>query len=342
MKKFFYLFFGFLGFLIVTTFNVSIGIVVYSLIKEKNDLTVGLLIFGVIILSTILCVIIDYIRRKIMIERPLKEILFATKQMTKGNFKTRLTPNHSYQYYDEFDFIKEDLNNMAKELSKNEVLKNDFIATVSHEIKTPLAAIKNYAKMLNNDSLAEDTKKNYLNALQSSCDKLNALVMNILKLNKLENQNTLIEFEKFNLSESLSNQIVSYIDLIENKNIELILDIEEDLYITSEESYLNIIWNNLIGNAVKFTNNEGTIKISLRKEKNNYIFTIKDSGCGMSAETGRHIFDKFYQGDTSHSKEGNGLGLALVKQVIDVLGGSIKVESELGVGTTFIVTIKED
>lgn len=340
MKKFFYLFFGFLGFLIVTTFNVSIGIVVYSLIKEKNDLTIGLLIFGVIILSTILCVIIDYIRRKIMIERPLKEILFVTKQMTKGNFKTRLVPNHSYQYYDEFDFIKEDLNNMAKELSKNEVLKNDFIATVSHEIKTPLAAIKNYAKMLNNDSLAEDTKKNYLNALQSSCDKLNALVMNILKLNKLENQNLLPEVTNFNLSELLTEQIIGYVDLIEQKGLKLVCDIEEDLFINSEESYLEIIFNNLMSNAIKFTD-QGEIYISLKKEGANYIVTFKDTGCGMNEEVGKHIFDKFYQGDTSCSKEGNGLGLALVKKVIDVIGGTIMVESEVGIGTTFILTIKE-
>lgn len=340
MKKFFYVFFGFLGFLIVTTFNVSIGIIVYSLIKEKNDLTVGLLILGVIVLSTILCVIIDYIRRKIMIDKPLKEILHATKQITKGNFKARLTPNHSYQYYDEFDFIKEDLNNMAKELSKNEVLKNDFIAGVSHEIKTPLAAIKNYAKMLDNDSLDEETRKKYLSALQNSCDKLNQLVMNILKLNKLENQNLLPEVTKFNLSELLTEQILHYIDLIEQKDLKLVCDIEEDLFINSERSYLEIIFNNLISNAIKFTD-QGEIFVSLEKQGNDYIISFKDTGCGMNEEVGMHIFDKFYQGDTSHSKEGNGLGLALVKKVIDVLGGTIIVESEVGIGTTFTLTIKE-
>lgn len=340
MRGFIYTFFGFFGFLIVTTFNISIGIVIYSIVKEKSDLFVGVLIFGVILLSSILCSLIDYIRRKIMIERPLNEILSATKLMTKGNFKVRLTPNHSYKYYDEFDYIKQDLNNMASELSKSEVLKNDFIANVSHEIKTPLSAIQNYAQMLNNDDLDPNLRKKYLENLQDSCQKLNQLVMNILKLNKLENQKLIPEMARFNLSELLANQVLRYEDLIEKKNIELQCDIEEDLFINSEESYLEIVFNNLMSNAIKFTEN-GQIFVSLKKINRKYIITFKDTGCGMSEETGEHIFDKFYQGDTSHSKEGNGLGLALVKKVIDILGGSISVESELGVGTTFIVTIKE-
>ena len=119
------------------------------------------------------------------------------------------------------------------------------------------------------------------------------------------------------------------------------IDNEEDLYINSEESYLELIWNNLISNAIKFTENNGKINISLKKINEDYIVKVKDSGCGMDKNTGEHIFDKFYQGDTSHSKEGNGLGLALVKKVIDVLGGTISVESEVNVGTTFVVTIKE-
>ena len=129
-------------------------------------------------------------------------------------------------------------------------------------------------------------------------------------------------------------------ELIEQKEIELICDIEEDLYIISEESYLEIIWNNLISNAIKFTEPKGTIKISLKKVENKYQIMISDTGIGMDKETGAHIFDKFYQGDTSRSKEGNGLGLALVKRVIDLLGGSISVESEINKGTTFIVIVK--
>ena len=221
-------------------------------------------------------------------------------------------------------------------------MKNDFISNVSHEIKTPLAVIQNYAKALTNKNLDEETKEKYLNSLQNACKKLSDLITNILKLNKLENQRLKIDLKQFNLSESITNQILNYETLIENKNIELECNIEEDINIISEETYLEIIWSNLISNAIKFTDNNGKIFISLIKINNEIIFKIKDTGCGIDSETGKNIFEKFYQGDTSHSKEGNGLGLALVKKVIDILGGQIQVESEKGIGTTFTVKLKGD
>lgn len=331
---------GFFLFFLTASFNVGIGLLAYSLVEDKS---IGIKVGAIILVTLLIAVILslsDFIRRKIMIDRPLKEILNATKAMSRGNFKVRLIPFHSYEDYDEFDLIKDDLNNMAKELAKSEVLKNDFIANVSHEIKTPLSVIQNYAKILEKNDLSIDERKKYLHSLQEACKKLTNLVTNILKLNKLENQELIPERKKFNLSESLTNQILSYEELIEKKNINLECDIEEGLFINSEESYLELIWNNLISNAIKFTDINGTIVISLKKSNNQYIIKISDTGCGMDKETGAHIFDKFYQGDTSHSKEGNGLGLAMVKKVIDVLGGSISVESEVGKGSTFTVVIK--
>ena len=277
-----------------------------------------------------------------MVKNPLYDILYATKQMSKGNFKIYLKTNHSYLDYDEFDLIKEDLNKMAQELSKNEVLKNDFIANVSHELKTPISVIKNYAKLLNNNNLQKEDKTKYLENLQNACDKLNNLITNILKLNKLENQQLNPTLKKLNISELLENQIISFESILEKKEITLNCDIQENLFINSEESYLEIIFNNLISNAIKFSNQKGVIDISLTSINNNFIIKIKDYGCGMDSETGKHIFDKFYQGDTSHASEGNGLGLALVKKVIDIIGGSISVESKLNEGTTFIVTVKEN
>lgn len=339
MRGFKYSIIGFFGFLLVVTFNVSIGIVIYSQIKNNSDIYVAILIILVIIVSSILCSIIDYFRRKIMIEKPLNEILMATEQLSRGNFEVRLNTYHTN--YDEFDKIKADINRMAIELSKNEILKNDFIANVSHEIKTPLSVIKSYAGALKNNSLSIDERNKYLTSLTDACDKLSNLITNILKLNKLENQNLLPEFKKINLSELLANQIINFENIIENKNLELIVDIEEDLYLTSEESYLELVFNNLISNAIKFTENNGKISISLVKEDDKCIISFSDTGCGMDYDTGIHIFDKFYQGDTSHSKEGNGLGLALVKRVIDIIGGTITVSSELGVGTTFKIVVKE-
>ena len=340
MRNFKYTIFGFFMFFLTTGFNVVLGVLVYNSIKEKSDIVVAVIILGVILVSAAICTAIDYLRRKIMIERPMNEIVDATQLMARGNFKIDLVPKHSYEYFDEYDILKENLNKMANELSKSEVLKNDFIANVSHEIKTPLAVIQNYAKALKNPSLDSETKEKYISNLVEACQKLNGLITNILKLNKLENQKLLPEIKEFNLSELLANQVLQFESLIEKKEIDLVCEIEEDLFIKSEESYLEIIFNNLMSNAIKFSNPKGMIYVGLKKEKQNYHITFKDSGCGMDKETGKHIFDKFYQGDASRSKEGNGLGLALVKRVIDIIGGSIQVTSQIGEGTEFIITIR--
>lgn len=341
MKKFSYLIYGFLGFTLVTGFNVSIGVLIYSQVTDEENYKVAILLIGVILVNALFCSIIDVVRRKIMISKPVNEILNATNKLKKGNFNINLVTNHTYQEFDEFDIIKNDLNKVAKELARSEILKNDFIANLSHEIKTPLAVIKNYAKVLEDESISPEERKKYLYNLQEATKKLNALVTNILKLNKLEHQTLELEITNFNVSELLTEQILQFESLIATKDLKLEIDIEEDIYINSEQSYLEIIFNNLISNAIKFTNPNGTITIILKKKNNEYIFTFCDTGCGMDSETGMHIFDKFYQGDTSHAKEGNGLGLALVKRVIDLLGGEISVESEKGVGTTFKIIVKE-
>ena len=333
-------FFGFIILSLTVAFNTTIGILVYTHVEDRKIIVIAAIMFVVIVASSLLFTGIDYIRRKIMIDRPLKEILKATKSMSKGNFSINLFPYHNLNRYDEFDYIIENLNIMAKELSKNEIFKNDFIANVSHEIKTPLSVIQNYATLLKDENLTNEEREKYIKQLNNACKRLTNLVTNILKLNKLENQKLNPSFKKFNLSELLANQIIQFEELIETKNIELSLDIQEDLYIVSEESYLELIFNNLISNAIKFTNQDGKIHISLNKEEEKYIIEFSDNGCGMNKETGQHIFDKFYQGDTSRSKEGNGLGLAIVKKVIDILGGNIKVKSEVNVGTTFIIEIK--
>lgn len=334
-------FVGFLFFFLTLAFNISLGIVIYSKIENQENWVIAIFVLLFIVFTSLVCTVIDVIRRKLMIDKPLKEILKATDSLARGNFKIVLIPSHSYKNYDEFDYIKEDLNKMAKELSKSEILKNDFIANVSHEIKTPLMVIQSYAKALNNKKIDEETKNKYLESLQESCNKLANLVTNILKLNKLENKKLYPEITRFNLSELMANQVLQFEKIIESKAINLTCDIEEDLYIKSEESYLEIIINNLMSNAIKFTPNEGDIKVSLIKIDNEYIIKVKDTGCGLTVEEGKHIFDKFYQADTSHTKEGNGLGLSLVKKVIDILGGTISVESEKDVGSTFVVVVKE-
>ena len=333
---------GYFLFFFIVCFSSTITIFVYKHVENDSMWFISFILFIFISLTAFSMTIFDITRRCITVEKPMKEISMATKKMAQGDFNIDLVVNKRYSNYSSYDYIKDDLNVLALELSKNEVLKNDFISYVSHEIKTPLSIINSYAKELENDNLSKEERLKYLKHIENATLKLNDLVMNILKLNKLENQTLNIENKRFNLSESIINQIIVFEPLIDKKNISLSCDIDEDIYISSSEETLEIIWNNLISNAIKFTNEFGSIEIKLFKKDSRIIFEIADSGCGIDKDEGKYIFEKFFQCETSHSNEGNGLGLPLVKRVIDLIGGEIEVTSQINIGTTFIVKLKEN
>ena len=178
-----------------------------------------------------------------------------------------------------------------------------------------------------------------MSTVRQASRRLTDLITNILKLNKLENQDISTEYERINLTEMLSQAVLNYEDIIDKKGLDLDCNFD-DVIIYSSPSYLEIVWNNLISNAIKFTESGGSITVTLKEHLDRVEVSVSDTGCGISKETGKHIFDKFYQGDTSHSGEGNGLGLPLVKKVIDILGGEISVKSETGKGSTFTITLK--
>lgn len=321
--------------------TVTATVIIYSAVNDlysSDKGTVSIIMLVVCLVLSLLITTIDSLRRKLTIGRSVEDILEATQSISEGNFRVRLTPRHSYNKFDDYDKIMYNLNTMAVELSKSEMLKNDFISNVSHEMKTPLSIIRNYVSALSDEKLDAETRSKYTTILIQTTDRLTALVTNILKLNKLENQQIMPEMTAVRLDESLVQSILEFEELIEDKKIELECDIDEMTIVTSP-SHLEIVWNNLLSNAIKFTSSGGKISVTLKKIDDRAIVKISDNGTGMTKETGAHIFDKFYQGDTSHAKEGNGLGLALVKKVIDILGGSISVESELGKGATFTVII---
>jgi signal transduction histidine kinase len=243
----------------------------------------------------------------------------------------------------------DDFNIMAEELESIETLKSDFIANVSHEIKTPLSVIQGYAAALQNDTLPVDERREYAKTIMEASQKLSTLVSNILKLNKLENQEILPESQVYDLSEQLRRCALAFEEIWERKNIIFTADLDE-ITVPYIEDMMEIVWNNLLSNAIKFTGPGGRISLTLKVRddfaqgmyaKSMYAkVTVQDSGCGMDEETQKHIFDKFYQGDTSHSQEGNGLGLALVKKVIEIQGGSITVESKINQGSAFTVSLR--
>ena len=219
-------------------------------------------------------------------------------------------------------------------------MRTDFIANVSHELKTPLAVMGNYATMLQRPGITEEERQEYAKAISEAARKLAQLITNILKLNKLENQQIFPQPKEFDLGEQLCESLLVFEDAWEAKNLNIETDIQENVRIRSDPELLSLVWNNLISNAVKFTPEGGTVAVSLQAEDDRITVSVSDTGCGMTADTGMHIFEKFYQGDTSHATQGNGLGLPLVKRVMDILRGEISVESVCGEGSTFTVTFK--
>ena len=311
-----------------------------GLVLDANNVGVAAkLTFGNVLLITFLFGTADYIRRKITVEQPVKQITEAAEKIMQGDFSARVPQIHGAGT-DGFNQIGEAINKMAEELSGTETLRTDFIANVSHELKTPLAVMGNYATMLQKPGITEAEKNDYAKAISEAAQRLAQLITNILKLNKLENQQIFPKAEEFDLSAQLCESLLQFEDAWERKELSIETDIEDGLRICSDPELLSLVWNNLISNAIKFTPKGGTVGVSLAAGGESVLVSVRDTGCGMKPEVGRHIFEKFYQGDTSHATQGNGLGLALVKRVMDILSGEIRVQSVYGEGSTFTVKLK--
>ncbi len=292
-----------------------------------------------VLIITALFKIVDYVRRKIMVEKPVKIITEAAGKMMNGDFSVRVEQMHGAGM-EGFNQIGETINSMAEELSGVETLRTDFIANVSHEMKTPLAVMQNYATLLQAPELSEEKRVEYAKAIGDASRRLADMMTNILKLNRLENQQIYPNPTTFDLGEQLCQSLLQYESVWERKNIEIETDIADGVIVCADAELLSLVWNNLFSNAFKFTEEGGRVSLSLAADQSYATVKVTDTGCGMSAEVGAHIFEKFYQGDTSHATQGNGLGLALVKRVVDIMQGEIGVESTIGVGTTFTVRIR--
>ena len=306
---------------------------------EYNIAAAAKITFWNVLLITFIFGTIDYVRRKISVDRPVKQITEATEQIMQGDFSVRV-PSMSGTVVEGFGRIGTAINQMAKELGSVETLRTDFIANVSHEMKTPLAVMQNYGTMLQQPDLEEAQRIEYAKAVTDGSRRLADMMTNILKLNRLENQQIFPQTTEYDLGEQLCECLLQYENVWEQSDIEIETEIEEDIRVKADAELLSLVWNNLFSNAFKFTEPGGTVSLSLHATEHHAIVKIRDTGCGMSPEVGAHIFEKFYQGDTSHATQGNGLGLALVKRVVDIMQGEISVESAVGVGTVFTVKIR--
>ena len=270
---------------------------------------------------------------------PLHKMADATRKVSEGDFSVYIPTVHTADKMDYLDAMILDFNKMVEELGSIETLKTDFVSNVSHEMKTPISIIKNYAQLLQTGKASEEQKKEYAEEIENAASRLSSLISNILKLNKLENQRITPEAEVYDVCRQLCESVFLFEDAMEEKGIELEADMEDVAMIRADASLMELVWNNLLSNAVKFTEQGGCITIRQTSDESYVKVSVTDTGCGISRESINHIFDKFYQGDSSHSTEGNGLGLALVKRVLELMDGEIQITSEKGQGSTFLVVL---
>ena len=347
-KKFLYMIYHYCVFLALVAFLTTCCTLLFvSTLSETLELVLtdeiisaaAKLTFVNVLVLSMLFTLIDEVRRKFTVDRPVKLITEAAQKMMEGDFSVRISPISSFAADDKFNEIIECFNKMAEELSGVETLRTDFIANVSHEMKTPLAVMQNFGTLLQSPHLSDEERIEYAKGVTDGSRRLADMMTNILKLNRLENQQIYPKAEEYDLSDQLCQCLLQYENVWESRKIEIETEITEKVVVKADPELLSLVWNNLFSNAFKFTEPGGLVSVSLTATDREAIVKVRDTGFGMSPEVGAHIFEKFYQGDTSHSVQGNGLGLALVKRVVDIVRGEIAVESVKGKGTTFTVRI---
>ena len=341
----YFIFFVMVAFLVTCCMMLFVSTLASTLgveFTDENLSAAAKLTFLNVLLLSFAYTVIDALRRKWAVERPVKRIVDAAEKIMAGDFSARVPPVRELGADESFNDIVDCFNKMAQELGGVETLRTDFIANVSHEMKTPLAVMQNYGTMLQQPGLKEEKRIEYAKTITDASRRLADMMTNILKLNRLENQQIYPQAREYDLGEQLCECLLRYENVWEQADINIETDIQEGVKIRADEELLSLVWSNLFSNAFKFTEPGGTVSLTLSATEHHALVTVKDTGCGMSPEVGAHIFEKFYQGDSSHATQGNGLGLALVKRVVDIMRGEISVESAKGHGSSFTVRIRRN
>lgn len=324
--------------ILITYFVIAIVILILQKHKYIDIITSGMppmSLFAILVVGALTTgLILTMITVKIFLQ-PINRLSDATKKVAEGDFSVRID---SRSREPELDDLVINFNKMVSDLRNIETLKTDFIANVSHEFKTPLATIQGYSTLLQDDCLSAEERKAYTQYIIDATKQLSNLIGNILKISKLENRECDLERSSFDIDEQIRQAILFMETQWTAKSIDLNIELVS-AEVEANEELLMQVWLNVIGNAIKFSNSQGRIDIFSEIVGEEYKVTVRDYGCGMSEETLKRVFEKFYQGDNSRGNEGNGLGLALVKKILDLTGGSISVESEFGKGSAFTVSV---
>lgn len=267
--------------------------------------------------------------------KPINDLVQAMREVSQGDFSVRVDAE---DVSGDMGRLVSSFNDMASELGGLELFRKDFINNFSHEFKTPIVSIKGFARQLERDDLTEAQRREYLDIIISESDRLANMSGNVLLLSKLENQTIVTDKTVYRLDEQLRKCILLMEKQWTAKDLELDLDLEE-LSFKGNEEMVQHVWVNLLGNAIKFSPDGGTLSVKLHRDGDSAVVSVGDTGPGMDDATRRRIFEKFYQGDTAHAAEGNGLGLSLVKRIVDLCQGRVEVQSAPGEGSVFTVTL---
>ena len=320
---------------VTSAFTVAVYAILNFIVPKFTNYDPVLTIAASLIACTGIATLLSSILTK-WILRPLKEMIDATKRIAKGDFKVRI--NESFDESSDFGILQRSFNHMTTELDGIEMFRSDFINNFSHEFKTPIVSIQGFARQLRAGGLSDAEVKEYADIIVTESDRLAAMSSNVLLLSKLENQQIVTDMTEFYLDEQIRTCLLLLEKQWSAKDIELNIDLDPTLYRFNEDM-LSHVWINLFSNAFKFTPARGTVSCTLRKAANSVTVTISDTGCGMTDEEKLHIFEKFYQGEASHSGEGNGVGLTIVSRILVLCKGQIAVESAPDMGTVFTVTL---
>ena len=267
--------------------------------------------------------------------RPLREMMNATDKIAAGDYSVRL----DLKGPEEFRQLSSKFNHMAEELGSVELLRTDFVNNFSHEFKTPIVSIRGFAKALKWDDLSDHEREEYLDIIISESERLSALSANVLYLSKLEKQSILTDKKTFNVSEQIRLAIALLDQKFTEKNLRIVFD-NQEYFLTGNEEMLKQVWINLLDNAIKFSPAGGVITVTISQNAMHTHISISNEGVGIEPSAQAHIFDKFYQADPSHATQGNGLGLSIVKKIVDLHGGTVTVSSDAG--TTFTVSLHNE
>ncbi|MEA4914409.1 MAG: HAMP domain-containing sensor histidine kinase [Christensenella sp.] len=290
-------------------------------------------IFVLLIISVLVGTVVSFMISRFPL-KPLRRVIDATNRLASGDFSVRL----HLAGPSTFGEVETSFNRMAEELGSIEMLRADFVDHFSHEFKTPIVSIKGFAEELKHDDLTPEQRNEYLDIIIHESSRLAQLATNVLNLSRVEKQTILANRERFDLTEQVRRCVLLFENKWEQRRLNLNVELDE-VTIEGDEELLSQVWLNLIDNAVKFTPEGGCVDIRLQKGETGVVFLIRDDGYGISEEAQRHIFDKFYQGDASHTVSGNGLGLSIARRIVALHNGDIRCKSEESAGTEFTVEL---